>query len=318
LKALQIESFGQPSEVLRLVDVDEPGEPGPGEVLVSVQLSPLNAHDVLLIAGHLAPVELPTVAGNEGLAVVLAVGAGVNNVACGDHVALPLLSGAWRERLIISAEGLFALPDADPQQLAMLGGNAPTAGLILSEYVTLQPGDWIIQNAANSGVGRSLTALARHRGLHTISLVRRPELVEELTGLGAGVVLLDTPEVLADIRNRFGNNLIRLGVDAVGGRSADTLVAAVAPGATVVSYANAAKQPGDTAAAAAKQVALEKVYVITFDNATKVVPVIHEAAPLVASGELTIPIEAIYDMADVNAAINHLTRGGKILLAIAR
>src|SRR5260370_9891351 len=85
-------------------------------------------------------------------------------------------SFTWRQRVVVSAGGLSALPaDADPQQLAMLGINPPTAALLLSEYVDLKPGEWVVQNAANSGVGRWVIAFAKTRGLKTVNIVRRLE-----------------------------------------------------------------------------------------------------------------------------------------------
>ena len=76
---------------------------------------------------------LPAVIGNEGVGRVLALGPGVESVRLGDRVLAPPSSFTWRERMVISAGGLFALPaDADPQQLAMLAINPPTAALLLS------------------------------------------------------------------------------------------------------------------------------------------------------------------------------------------
>jgi NADPH:quinone reductase-like Zn-dependent oxidoreductase len=93
---------------------------------------------------------------------ILRVGPGVKTVKTGDRVVVPLSSFAWRERMLIPAEGLFALPtQADPQQLAMLGINPPTAALLLSEFVSLKSSDWVVQNAANSGVGRWVIAFVR-------------------------------------------------------------------------------------------------------------------------------------------------------------
>ena len=78
---------------------------------------------------------LPAVIGNEGVGRVLAVGPGVENIKVGDRVLVPLSSFAWRERLVTSVDGLFALPpDADPKQLAMLGINPPTASLVLQRF----------------------------------------------------------------------------------------------------------------------------------------------------------------------------------------
>jgi NADPH:quinone reductase-like Zn-dependent oxidoreductase len=141
---------------------------------------------------------LPTVIGNEGVGRVLKVGPGVRNVKVGDRVGAPLSSFTWREQMVHSAGGLFALPpDADPRQLAMLAINPPTAALLLSEYVNLKPGEWVVQNAANSGVGRWMIAFAKRRGLKTVNIVRRHELVPELGALGADVVVVDSPDVSA-------------------------------------------------------------------------------------------------------------------------
>ena len=165
MRALQISAYGDPLEVLELVDIPEPGAPGMGEVLIDVELAPLNLHDLLFMRGNFGGPPAPTVVGNEGFGRVAAVGPGVTNVKVGDHVLAPTLGLTWRERLIAPAQGLFPLPDGDRQQLAQLGSNPPTAALILSEYVDLRPGDWVVQNAGNSGVGRSLSAIAKLRGI---------------------------------------------------------------------------------------------------------------------------------------------------------
>src|ERR1700688_2651795 len=115
-------------------------------------------------------------------------------------MAWPGPSGSWYRR-----EGLFALPaDVDPQQLAMLTINPPTAGLLLSEFVDLAPGDWIVQNAANSGVGRAVIALAKARGFKTINLVRRTEVIDELKALGGDLVIVDAPEGLSQVKAALG------------------------------------------------------------------------------------------------------------------
>lgn len=317
MKALRFAAFGDPAEVLELVDVPAPAAPGAGEVLVDVELSPLNFHDLFFIGGHLAPPTLPAIAGNEGVGTISAIGDAVNTVAVGDRIVLPLLTGAWREQVVVPADDLFALPAGPVEQLAMLGSNVPAAGLILSEYTDLTPGDWVIQNAANGGVGRSLIALAHARGLRTVNLVRRPEVAEELRAFAADVVLTLHDDVVAEIAEATSRQPIRLGVDSVGGASGAAVLAALASGAALVSYGNASGTGIDAAAAADKDVIISNIFVGAYDNRTKVVPIIQEAAPLVATGALTVPVEAIYPLADVQAAIAHLHRGGKILLRVA-
>jgi NADPH:quinone reductase-like Zn-dependent oxidoreductase len=106
--------------------------------------------------------------------------------------------------LVVPAAGLFSLPEAEPQQLAMLGINPPTASLLLDEASDLKPGDWVVQNAANSGVGRSLIAIAKARGIKTINLVRRPELIPELQAIGGDLVVVDEDGALDKIRAAGG------------------------------------------------------------------------------------------------------------------
>jgi NADPH:quinone reductase-like Zn-dependent oxidoreductase len=148
MRAVHLTAFGNPAECLEFVQIQEPPAPGPGQVLIGVEFSPINLNDLLLVRGTY-PVRpsLPSVIGNEGVGRILAVGPGVENVRAGDRVLTPLYGFAWAERIVVAAEGLFALPtNVDPQQLAMLTINPPTAALLLSEFVDLAPGDWIVQN----------------------------------------------------------------------------------------------------------------------------------------------------------------------------
>src|SRR5260370_15889132 len=114
-------------------------------------------------------------------------------------------------------EGLFPLPGGSVEQFAMVGGNPATAGLILSEFTALGPGDWIVQNAANSGVGRSLIALAKARGFRTINFARDESVFADLTASGADIVHLDDPSAGEDVRSEIGDARIALAVDSVGG-----------------------------------------------------------------------------------------------------
>jgi NADPH:quinone reductase-like Zn-dependent oxidoreductase len=140
MRAIQITQFGKPAEVLRVVDLPEPPDPGAGEVKVAVELSLLNWHDLLVASGEFVRPPPPLILGNEGVGRVVDAGGDVDTVARGDLVVLPLLSGTWRERVLLRAEGLFRLPERSAEQFSMLGSNPPTAGLILGEYARVEPG----------------------------------------------------------------------------------------------------------------------------------------------------------------------------------
>src|SRR5260370_29425498 len=86
MRALQIPAYGgDPLKVLELADIPEPGVPAAGEVLIDVELAPLNMHDLLFIRGYFEGPPTPTVVGNEGFGRVAAVGPGVANVKVGGH-----------------------------------------------------------------------------------------------------------------------------------------------------------------------------------------------------------------------------------------
>jgi NADPH:quinone reductase-like Zn-dependent oxidoreductase len=320
VRAIQITEFGAPEDVVRLVDLPEPPAPGVGEVKVGVEFSPLNKHDLLVVGGALGQPPLPLVLGNEGVGRIIEVGPDVDTVAVGDLVVLPLFAGAWRERLVLPAEGLFRLPEGRVEQFSMLGSNPPTAGLILSEYSDLEPGDWIVQNAANSGVGRSLIALAKARGFRTINLARDESVFAGLTASGADIVHLDDATAAEVVRKAIGDARVALAVDSVGGDAPARLLDLLSDGGSLVTYAAATGQPMslDALTLIGKRVTVRGFFAGQFDYATKVLPVIREAAPLVADGALFVPPAAVFDLDDISTAMKQLGRGGKILLAVGR
>ena len=101
-------------------------------------------------------------------------------------------AGTWSTHVVAVAAQLQPLPnEADPLQLSMMTINPPTAALLLSEFVSLGPGEWVIQNAANSAVGLYLVQLARYRGYRTVNVVRREDAAEVVRETGGDVVLVD-------------------------------------------------------------------------------------------------------------------------------
>jgi NADPH:quinone reductase-like Zn-dependent oxidoreductase len=321
MKAVQIQSYGDPLSVLEIADIPEPKPPGPNEALLGIELVPLNKHDLLFISNALgAGPALPTIVGNEGFGRVLAVGSEVKNVKVGDRVLAPVLAGTWREKMIVPASSLFPLPGGDPEQFSMLGSNPPTAALILSEFTRLKKGDWVVQNSANSGVGRSLIAIAKARGLRTINFVRRGGLINELKAAGGDVVLIDQPGAVEEALRFVGDGAVRLGVDGVGGQSTTTLAQVLSAESVLVAYAaiSGTSLAINTKELIFKQLKVQGFFLGHFDYEKKVVPAQREAAPLVASGALYVPVSGTYPIARIKEAVAHLLRGGKILLEVQK
>jgi len=321
MRAVQLTAYGNPVDGLKYVDIPGPDAPGPNQVLIGVEFSPLNQSDLLLARGiYASRPALPTVIGNEGVGHVLAVGRGVENVKVGDRVLAPLSSFTWRERMVIPASGLFALPaDADPQQLAMLAINPPTAALLLSEYVNLKRGEWVVQNSANSGVGRWVIAFAKARGLKTVNIVRRPELVTELEAIGGDVVVVDSPDVSKEIKAAVGQAELRLALDGVSGPATGVLAATLSPHGTLVSFAAMSLAPMSISPLEVifKPVTVRGFWLGHPESAAKSAPAVAQAAEMIASGRVHIPVAATYALSSIEKAVAHAQRGGKILLDVA-
>ena len=321
MQAIHLPVFGDPATVPAFVDIPEPAAPGAGEVLVDVLYAPVNHNDLYVMGGKFPyHPELPAVLGNEAVARVTALGAGVSHLAVGDLVLPPLYSGTWRERMVLAANDLFALPAAaDIRQLAMIRINPVTAGLMLSEYVDLQAGDWIVQNAANSGVGRAVIALAKARGLRSINLVRRAELVPELQDAGADIVLVDEPGAAAAAAAIVGSGKVRLALDGVAGPASARLVDFLSPGAALVGYAEMSRDKtaaGDLRQLMFKSIASHFFYQNRPQYRSKIPALLREAAGMVANGQLAAPVARTYALSEYAQAIDHTLAGGKVLFAI--
>ena len=89
--------------------------------------------------------------------------------------------GTWADQVVAPLRNIVPMGDeADPLQLSMIGINPVTAYLLLNRYVSLMPGDWIGQTAANSAMGQYIIALARLAGVKTLNVVRREEAAEQV------------------------------------------------------------------------------------------------------------------------------------------
>src|SRR3984885_400518 len=194
MKTLQLSSFGAPTDVVELDEVD-PVDPGPGQVAVSIEAAPINPSDLSLIRGiYGVRPDLPAALGAEGVGRVIAVGDGVDGSRVGTRVlVVPTLEQAtWREQTVLDERNAVPVdPHGDPLQLAMLGINPITAYCLLHERAKLAPGAWVAQTGASSATAGYVLALAKHAGLRTLNVVRRAESVKPLLDAGADVVLVE-------------------------------------------------------------------------------------------------------------------------------
>ncbi|MBI2753133.1 MAG: zinc-dependent alcohol dehydrogenase family protein [Betaproteobacteria bacterium] len=325
--AAQISAFGQADKVIELVEQLDPGEPGPGEVVVETELVPINPADVLNLEGRYGavPPNLPLIPGAEGVGRIAKAGNGVSHVKVGDRVLLPG-PGTWRARIKAPAKAVFPLPErVDPRQLAMLRVNPPTAYLMLHDIVAVPPGQWVIQNAANSGVGHCLIRFARDDGVKTVNVVRRDELIAPLRAFGGDVVLTDGPDLDARVREAIGDGVLPLAIDAVGGSATQRLARCVSEGGTVVNYGLLS---GEACTVDGRDTVFRNVSLCGFwlrrwfmeTPPEGIAALYRKLAGKIADGTLVVDVEAVYPIRKIKEAVAHAARGGrsgKILMSFA-
>src|SRR6478609_8156212 len=246
MKALQISSFGSPTEVVELAEI-EPDDPGPGQLTVAVEAAPINPSDLTLIKGiYGVRPELPAALGAEGVGRVVAVGGGVDASRVGERVLIvPTLEQAtWRQTTVLDERnGVPVDADGDPLQLAMLGINPITAYCLLHGYAKLPPGAWVAQTGASSATAGCVIALAKHAGLRTLNVVRRADSVTTLLEAGADVVLVEGADLTEQATEAIGDARLELIIDAVAGEPVAKLASLLKAGGSIVSYTARNRQP---------------------------------------------------------------------------
>ena len=240
MKALHLIAHGDPAQVVKIVDLPEP-EPGPGELVIAMEAAAIHLADIKIMVGEegFRKDTFPFACGYEGVGRVTAVGAGVTEYKVGDRVFPPRGIGVYAQKVVGRAANTLPAPEGDAAQLALTAINGLTAVVLLEDFGTFAPGDWILQNGANSNCGRYLIVLAKERGLRTVNVVRRPEMVAELTALGADAVVLDCEdekELKRRVDAATGGATLPVGIDMVAGTATNRIAHCVATNGTVVNY----------------------------------------------------------------------------------
>ena len=322
ISAAVYEKHGNPADVLHVERRRWP-TPAANEAVVKMRAAPINPADLNQIEGkYPVRAELPATPGFEGAGVVVELGAGVNSLTTGALVILPHNIGTWRDAVAVKAEDLVVVPDGiEPVQAAMLKINPLTAWRLLHDYVDLQKGDWLIQNAANSAAGRDMIQIAHELGYKTVNVVRRAELIDELRAEGGDAVLVDDGNLREQVKNATGGAPIRLGLNSVGGDSALRLANCLAPGGTLVSFGAMSLQPLKipTGLFIFKDLRFRGIWINKwYDNATpsERMETFQPLFEMARRGLLKTKVEKAYPLSEVKAAVAHAAQGkrsGKII-----
>jgi trans-2-enoyl-CoA reductase len=254
--------------------------------------------------------------------VVIDIGANVTNIGPGALVILPHNVGTWRDAVTVKANELVVVPAGiEPVDAAMLKINPMTAWRLLHDYVDLEKGDWLIQNAANSAAGRAVVQIAHDLGYKTVNVVRRAELIDELQAEGGDVVLVDGENLREEVKAATSGAAIRLGLNAVGGESALRLANCLAPESTLVTYGAMSLQPLKipNGLLIFKDLRFRGIWINKwYDNATpeQRLEAFQRLFEMAKRGLLKTKVEKAYPLMEAKAAVTHAAQGkrsGKII-----
>lgn len=317
MKKVEITAYGVPEQVAHCIEAPDVGPPGPGEIVFDVLAFPINPADLSMCRGNyrLRP-PLPATPGAECVGRVAAIGPGVSEIKPGELV-INMQRENWTQRRRIDGKDAIPLPSGlDVAQAAMLRINPATALLLLEDHVALKPGEWVIQNVANSAVGRHLIVLAKQKGVRTVSVVRRADVASELKALGADVVLVDGDDLATRAHDAVAGAPIRLGIDAVSGTACKRIADCVADGAIVVSYGS---MSGEDLVMSRPALSFRGVTLTGFNlgrglakrSPQQVRAIYADLAIKLRDGVLKAPVEATYPIEDIKQALGHAQRGGR-------
>lgn len=323
MRSATYNTFGKPTEVLSLGDSPVP-EPKADEVRVKTILASIHNHDLLTIRGQYGfKPELPAIGGSEAVGIVDAIGDDVKNVKVGQRVAAASVQATWAEYFVAAEDMVFAVPDDLEDEIAAQLIAMPLSALMVIEFLELKSGQWVIHNAANGAVGTSLAMLAAARGINTINVVRSADAVEELEALGIKNNINSSDEDWKDqVRQIIGDDKISGAIDSVGGKSSNDLLSLLGHGGTLASFGIMSGQPMalDPTNIIFKQVTIKGFWgskisqEMSVENKQRLIDELIERA---TNGNLKLPVEATFDLADIKKAVDgklQSNKNGKVLL----
>ncbi|SLJ83244.1 zinc-binding dehydrogenase [Psychrobacter sp. DAB_AL43B] len=323
MRSATYDHFGKPTEVLSLGDRPTP-EPKANDVRVKTILASIHNHDLLTIRGKYGfKPELPAIGGSEALGVIDAVGSEVKDLKVGQRVAAASVQATWAEYFVASADMIFPVPDSLKDEMAAQLIAMPLSALMLLEFLEVESGQWVIHNAANGAVGKSLAMLAAARGVKTINLVRSNDALAELEALDIKNNINTSDDDWKDqVKAIIGDDKISAAVDSVGGEDSGNLLSLLGHGGVFAVFGAMSGKPMmlNPTDMIFKQAVLKGFWGSKLSQEMSVgnkQRLVKELIDRAVDGKLKLPVEAVFDLADVLKAVDgkiQAEKKGKVLL----
>lgn len=247
MRSIRFRQYGEPAKVLAVEERPVP-EPGQGEARVRMLATPVNPSDLLYVRGLYAGVQarFPAPVGFEGVGVVDALGPGTHDLDRGQRVSVVNGQGGnWADYAVVGAGDVIPVAAEVPdEQAASLVINPASAILMLRHVLAVPRGEWLLQSAAGSQIGRMLIRLAKRDGIRTINIVRRRESVAELEQIGADAVVVSADGPIDDqVRDITGPDGVRYAIDPVAGETGTQMFRALHEEGRMLVYGSLTAEP---------------------------------------------------------------------------
>lgn len=308
----------QPEDALSIEEIALPPLPA-GHVRLKMAFAPVNPADINVVQGVYGSLpDLPATPGIEGAGRVAEVAPDVNGWEPGD-LAVPLdPNGTWTSHFDIPADAIIKIPADIPfEQASMLRVNPVTAWHLIHTLTQLEPGSWIVQNAATSAVGHCVTGLAHTLGINLLNISRRPS--------GEPHHITDDESSLAEAKSILGGSPVPLALNAVGGESALRLMNLLTTDGTLVTYGAMARRPikVPNSMLIFKNLTLRGFWLTRWLKSAprhEIDSLFEKLAGYMVDRSLGIPVDTVYPLDQIRDAVAHAQqpgRNGKILIDLS-
>ncbi len=328
MKAAVFERFGDPAQMLQVREVPDP-HPGPGQVRVRMIMSPVNPSDVMVVEGRYGVLPtLPATPGFEGVGVVDEVGPGlIGRFVKGKRVVVINSEGGnWAEYAVIPARQARPVPDDIPDEQAATYFVNPATVLAMARHLLAVPkGEWLLQSAAGSTLGRMIIALGKHDGFKTLNVVRRREAVDELKKLGGDAVISSSDgPIEQQVMRITGGKGVQYAVDPVGGETGTGVFRSLGENGRILLYGTLSAAPieVDPRLVISGPRSVEGFWLghwMRQRSIPSALLLFREIASLIRQGVLRSEIGQIYPLHEIQAAAREaatIARQGKVLVKL--
>jgi len=318
ITAIQFDQFGEAKDVLHVNNsAPKPQITKDNQVLVRVKAAPINPSDRNFSTGaYKNEPKFPGTPGFEGAGIIEEIGSAVTNLKVGQRVHFRVFGGSWAQYAVVDATAIIPVPDSISFEVAAQLTINPLTVYGLIDDLGAQKGDFILQTAAASALGKILIRVAKLRGIKTINVVRRDSQIEELKQIGADYVINYEKEDLVQRVTEITNGGLKYAVDAVTGKLATLITKALSQGGTLILYGVLDRQsdfnpsPIDILR---KVLTIKGFFLMAWErpNAHKVPAIYSELIELISTGKLPLEFKSFDVKTQFKEAYDHSLEPGK-------